>query len=45
MLLITTYILIDLLIRVIRTYITFYTTLPILIFILKTNNLNIITIL
>ena len=40
MLHITTYILIDPLIRVIRTYITSYTILPILIFILKTNNLD-----
>ena len=40
MLHITTYILIDPLIRVIRTYITFYTTLPILISTLKTNNLG-----
>ena len=40
MLHITTYIAIDSLSRIIRTYITFFITLPILIFILKTNNLG-----
>ena len=40
MLHITTYILIGPLIRVIQTYITSYTILPILIFTLKTNNLG-----